>query len=171
MKIFSGVKQTNFKKYNSILFLESISDITESDSAALIKLIDEAADPATKVRLSEKLAKCIGVPGLIYYVDTSLSLLEKEQAAGMPIQQSGLNALSYLMLAQILYHHDPDAKNLMNTFMPEEHIEEINYWDIKKNKLIKLADLVSLEEEASLMGQQLFSVFFLDEHNEMSHSR
>lgn len=171
MGIFSEPKKTAYKKYDAIMFSSSVNNIVENDPIKLIKLMQEEVDAAEKIKLAEKLTKCIGVPGLLYYLDASYILLKEEKERGLSIQQAGLNDLSYLMLAKTIYDNDPEAKKIMEQFMPEEQVDVMDYWDSKKDKIIRLADLVGFEKEAEIIGKQLFTTFFPGENKDSGHAK
>lgn len=159
MGLFSEDKKSECNKYNSIVFPSSINEITENDPNKLIEQIKEEVEILKKIKLSEKLAKCTGVPGLLSYIEVSYVLLEQEKETGLLIQQAGLESLSYLMLAKLIYESDSDAKKMMKRFMPEEKID-IDYWDNKKNKIIELADLKGFEKQAEQTSEQLYALIF-----------
>src|SRR3990167_48708 len=100
-----------------------LTKLSETNPQKLNTLFHEAMQSSSfeqAMLLAQKLTLYAGVPGIIHYINASIKHLEKLASQGEMIQQMGFNTLVYLKLAQKLYQLDPEAKDAVSHFMPEE---------------------------------------------------
>lgn len=145
--------------YPNLRFTASIRDrnlavISETDPAKLMTMIKEHYEQNDFDRASlaaQKMAIYYGVPGLIQYFDVVYKQLENLRKENEEIKTMGMSLLIYLDVAQKVFERDPIAKELTARILSQEENERMHseeYWEEKKNKLIELADLEELKDEA-----------------------